>query len=154
MHRTILGQTAGFVACWCVRIQPHWIGARRTSACSAGRGSRRIIEAGFTGRDAAVPVLPVGLRLIIGVAPLSAHSADSPSGASVGAGKQSRLDPLRLTQSGDFRRFVQQIGRPPDASDQGGACGGIVIHDWVSENLRVIELGGRIQSVSPVRRDR
>ncbi len=44
----------------------------------------------------------------------------------------------------------QRLGRGPDRSDQGGACGGIVLHDWDDENLRVITLGDRVQSIAPI----
>ena len=46
--------------------------------------------------------------------------------------------------------FVEKLGRAPDASEDGGACGGIMIHDWHAEGLRVISQGDRVQQVSRI----
>ncbi|MFK7964028.1 MAG: hypothetical protein AB8C46_08680 [Burkholderiaceae bacterium] len=66
--------------------------------------------------------------------------------------------PLSWAQSGDtiqqlsehakFSELKSALGREPDSSEAGGACGGIVIHDWATEKIRVITLGESVQAVS------
>ncbi len=48
---------------------------------------------------------------------------------------------------------IDRIGRPSDVSDAGGACGGIVVHDWVAENIRVVTLGEMVDVISPIREE-
>lgn len=57
----------------------------------------------------------------------------------------------QFTRVSSLSDLVARIGRKADTSEQGGACGGIVVHDWLAENIRVIALGDMIQVVSPLR---
>lgn len=54
----------------------------------------------------------------------------------------------QLSESASFSELKSKIGREPDRSEAGGACGGIVIHDWISENIRVVTLGEIVESVT------
>ena len=54
---------------------------------------------------------------------------------------------------GSLVRLIEALGRGPDRTEDGGACGGIVIHDWLDEDLRVITQGDRVQSVTPLGRE-
>ena len=56
----------------------------------------------------------------------------------------------RLSEHASFTELKSDIGREPDSSEAGGACGGIVIHDWASEQIRVITLGESVQAVSVI----
>lgn len=59
----------------------------------------------------------------------------------------------RLSEHVGFSALKADIGREPDQSDPGGACGGIVIHDWIAEKIRVITLGESVQAVSTLGAD-
>ncbi len=67
----------------------------------------------------------------------------APVPAAIDAGRMNRL-----TGATSLPQILERIGRGPDRSEQGGACGGIVLHDWRDENLRVITLGDRVQAIS------
>jgi len=54
----------------------------------------------------------------------------------------------QLSDFASFSELKAEIGREPDRSEAGGACGGIVIHHWISEKIRVITLGKIIESVT------
>lgn len=66
-------------------------------------------------------------------------------GASALAGPPASAEP---GAESSLAAFVDRLGRAPDASQDGGACGGIMIHDWHAEGLRVISQGDQIQQVS------
>ncbi|MEZ5653575.1 MAG: hypothetical protein R3E87_23820 [Burkholderiaceae bacterium] len=55
-------------------------------------------------------------------------------------------------RTGALAEIIQRLGRAPDASEDGGACGGIMIHDWHAEGLRVITQGNQVQSMSQLPR--
>ncbi|MEZ5660386.1 MAG: hypothetical protein R3E83_18180 [Burkholderiaceae bacterium] len=59
-------------------------------------------------------------------------------------------DASAAAQSGSLGEFVQRLGRAPDASEDGGACGGIMIHEWHAEGLRVISQGDQVQQVTRI----
>lgn len=59
----------------------------------------------------------------------------------------------RLSKHASFSALKLDIGREPDRSEAGGACGGIVIHDWITEKIRVIALGEIVESVTVIRAD-
>lgn len=55
-----------------------------------------------------------------------------------------------LQGAGSLSQLIATVGRAPDQSEDGGACGGIVVHDWYGENLRVISLGNQVQMIAPL----
>lgn len=57
-------------------------------------------------------------------------------------------DASQFTEIRRLAQLVDRIGRNADTSDAAGACGGIVVHDWVAENIRAIALGDSIQAIS------
>lgn len=59
----------------------------------------------------------------------------------------------RLDGAMTLGAVIDRIGRPSDVSEAGGACGGIVVHDWVAENIRVVTLGEMVDVVSPIREE-
>lgn len=74
----------------------------------------------------------------------SAPEASPSSGDADGSQRQGLLGATRLSE------ILDRMGRGPDRSEQGGACGGIVLHDWREENLRVITLGDKVQAIAPL----
>ncbi len=66
-------------------------------------------------------------------------------------GESSQSDLHRLAGITTLAGIIQTLGRPSDLSDAGGACGGIVIHDWIAENVRVVALGEMVDSVTAIR---
>ena len=69
---------------------------------------------------------------------------------SAGLAQSAVADAPVAVQSGSLGEFVQRLGRAPDASEDGGACGGIMIHEWHAEGLRVISQGDQVQQVTRV----
>lgn len=55
-----------------------------------------------------------------------------------------------LQDVGSLSQLLARLGRVPDQSGDGGACGGIVVHEWAQENLRVISLGDQVQLIAPL----
>jgi len=67
------------------------------------------------------------------------------------AAAQSSDTVKRLSEHLELSTLQSELGRKPDRSEAGGACGGIVIHDWVKEKVRVITLGESVQNVSEIK---
>ena len=59
--------------------------------------------------------------------------------------------PQRLDGAATLTAVIERLGRPSDTSAAGGACGGIVIHDWIAENIRVVTLGDFVDTISEIR---